>query len=186
MFANEVENKLLEFRAKQNKAKKPENSILSQPKSISNWILRRKNTNKNETSEMSDPENSADTDLLLRANSQNQTLNDSDLEDSYTVESDDQIDRKPIQCFDKRDWPILLLKVGIYVVGQILAIILEFGAVFFSISLLIFICTNLRNRKRRKGEMSAYSVFNPGCKPIEGTVNADQLQGQIALGMVHL
>ncbi len=32
---------------------------------------------------------------------------------------------------------------------------------------------------RKSGEMSAYSVFNPGCKAIDGTLTADQFENEI-------
>ena len=63
---------------------------------------------------------------------------------------------------------------------------IEWGAVFFSLSLLLFICTNLRSRRNRKpNELSAYSVFNPNCQPIAGTVSAERLQNELAFGAIH-
>jgi hypothetical protein len=32
---------------------------------------------------------------------------------------------------------------------------------------------------RKTGEMSAYSVFNPGCKAIDGTLTAEQFENEI-------
>lgn len=57
-----------------------------------------------------------------------------------------------------------------------------FGAVFFTISLLFFIYWNTRQskgRKRRKGEVSAYSVFNKDCQSIDGTLKAEHLEKQL-------
>ncbi|KAI2806125.1 SAYSvFN domain-containing protein 1 [Blomia tropicalis] len=54
-----------------------------------------------------------------------------------------------------------------------------FGAVFFAMSLLIFICTNLR--KKAPGELSAYSVFNPFCQHIPSTVGDGQPHDNIVL-----
>ena len=83
------------------------------------------------------------------------------------------------------DWTIFLLKISIYVVGQVLSIMIEFGAVFFVISLLYLIWSSLDDRKRAKNEPSAYSVFNPGFKEIRGTVNAKQLQAELTFGAFH-
>ena len=79
---------------------------------------------------------------------------------------------------------ILLLKLLIYAVGQVLAYQVEFGAVFFCLSLLYLIWSSLDDRKRRRDELSAYSVFNPNCESIEGTVTADQLQKQLTFGVL--
>jgi hypothetical protein len=56
---------------------------------------------------------------------------------------------------------------------------IQFGAVFFIISVFYFIFTNLRNRPKQEGEPSAYSVFNPNCEPIDGTTNAEDMQRQL-------
>ncbi|ODM95286.1 SAYSvFN domain-containing protein 1 [Orchesella cincta] len=66
----------------------------------------------------------------------------------------------------------LLVYVGFVKIG--------FGAVYFAISLLIFIYWNTRkSRRRRKGEVSAYSVFNRDCQAIDGTLKAEHLEKQL-------
>lgn len=83
----------------------------------------------------------------------------------------------------------LLFKIAIYSVGQVVAFIYGFGAVFFACALLVFICTNLSNKPRKPDQLSAYSVFNPKFEKIPGTLNADnvvlQTAGHIALNMIH-
>lgn len=64
----------------------------------------------------------------------------------------------------------LLVYIGFIKIG--------FGAVFFTISLLIFIYMNTRKRKQ-KGETSAYSVFNKDCQSIDGTLKAEHLEKQL-------
>ncbi|RVE53930.1 hypothetical protein evm_001333 [Chilo suppressalis] len=59
---------------------------------------------------------------------------------------------------------------------------LQFGAVFFVISVLIGICLNTRTRPKRKGEVSAYSVFNQNCVSIDGTLKAEQFEREIMYG----
>lgn len=57
-----------------------------------------------------------------------------------------------------------------------------FGAVFFTISLIALIYWNTRQsggRKRKKGEISAYSVFNKDCQSIDGTLKAEHLEKQL-------
>lgn len=53
---------------------------------------------------------------------------------------------------------------------------LEFGAVYFVISLLIIIYLNTNVGKRHKKLLSAYSVFNPNVERIQGTITPEQLQ----------
>ncbi|KAG6455272.1 hypothetical protein O3G_MSEX009126 [Manduca sexta] len=60
---------------------------------------------------------------------------------------------------------------------------LQFGAVFFVISLLVGIYLNTRTRPKKKGEVSAYSVFNEDCVSIDGTLKAEELQRQMLYGM---
>ncbi|RWS26239.1 uncharacterized protein B4U80_01246 [Leptotrombidium deliense] len=90
------------------------------------------------------------------------------------------------QSWTSFDITVFCMKVIIYITMQIIAVMVEFGAVFFSIALLFFICTNLRShRKRRSGELSAYSVFNPGCESIQGTISAEKLQSELTFGALH-
>lgn len=62
---------------------------------------------------------------------------------------------------------------------------MEFGAVYFIISALFFIWINTRSEKKKKGEVSAYSVFNPNCEAIQGTINIQQLEKQMGYGVTH-
>lgn len=80
------------------------------------------------------------------------------------------------------EWAIIILKILIYIIGQTVAYLIEFGAVFFCLSLLYLIWCTLDDRKRAKNELSAYSVFNPNFEEIDGTVTADQLKKQITFG----
>ncbi|KOX71050.1 SAYSvFN domain-containing protein 1 [Melipona quadrifasciata] len=65
----------------------------------------------------------------------------------------------------------------------IIAIEYEFGTVYFILSTLLFMCLNTRSRPKRSGELSAYSVFNPNCRAIEGTLDASQFEREIRYGM---
>lgn len=75
---------------------------------------------------------------------------------------------------------LTLLKVLLWLVLLGLFIELEFGFPFFLISLFFWIYEGLRNPTARKpGELSAYSVFNPDCQPILGSLTAEQLEGEM-------
>jgi hypothetical protein len=61
--------------------------------------------------------------------------------------------------------------------GLLIMIKAGFGSVWILLSLISSIFLNLGKRKR--GELSAYSVFNEGFKQLLGTMNADQLDDEI-------
>jgi hypothetical protein len=63
-----------------------------------------------------------------------------------------------------------------------IAIHLGFGAVYFIISILCAMCINTRTGPKKQGEISAYSVFNPNCEAIDGTLKAEQFEREIRYG----
>lgn len=87
----------------------------------------------------------------------------------------------------QESWRYFAVKWSLYVIIWItlFAFFLNigFGAVFFVISALVFICINTRTKRKKPGEISAYSVFNEDCKSIDGTLNAEELQRQMMFGM---
>lgn len=181
---NDIEIKLAQFRNQK------VNSSTNQKIGLFNWIRRRvnnKNDNQMKTEMESIIKNKKQPDevsLLSSNNSDIDSNSDEDCQVDLVLEEDEEnLINEPVKT--KIDYIIIAVKVLIYILGQILAVIIGFGAVFFSISALIFICTNLRNRKRRRNELSAYSVFNPGCKPIQGTISAQQLEDQLKFGMLN-
>ncbi|KAM9355377.1 SAYSvFN domain-containing protein 1 [Pholidichthys leucotaenia] len=75
---------------------------------------------------------------------------------------------------------LTLLKVMLWLVLLGLFVELEFGLLFFLISLFYWIYEGLRSpAPRQPGEMSAYSVFNPDCQPLLGSLTAEQLEGEM-------
>ncbi|KAM9608251.1 SAYSvFN domain-containing protein 1 [Morphnus guianensis] len=74
----------------------------------------------------------------------------------------------------------LLLKVLLWVVLLALFAELELGLPYFVLSLLYWMYAGTRGpAERRRGELSAYSVFNPGCVAIAGTLTAEQLEREL-------
>ena len=65
---------------------------------------------------------------------------------------------------------------------------IEFALVYLATSGFALIYLNLGNEgdSRKRGEedasMSAYSVFNPGCQSIDGTLTAQQFEREIRHG----
>uniref|UniRef100_A0A3Q3X5L8 SAYSvFN domain-containing protein n=1 Tax=Mola mola TaxID=94237 RepID=A0A3Q3X5L8_MOLML len=75
---------------------------------------------------------------------------------------------------------LTLLKVLLWLVLLGLFAELEFGLPFFVISLFYWLYEGLRSPAARKpGELSAYSVFNPDCQPLLGSLTAEQLEGEM-------
>ncbi|XP_029820965.1 LOW QUALITY PROTEIN: SAYSvFN domain-containing protein 1 [Manacus vitellinus] len=71
----------------------------------------------------------------------------------------------------------LLLKVLLWAVLLALFAELELGLPYFVSSLLYWMYAGTRGpAERRPGELSAYSVFNPGCAAIPGTLTASKLE----------
>lgn len=63
-----------------------------------------------------------------------------------------------------------------------IAIELQFGIVFLLVSAIAGIYYNTRTAPRRRGEVSAYSVFNRDCRAIDGTLKAEQFEQEIRYG----
>ncbi|XP_039981211.1 SAYSvFN domain-containing protein 1 [Xiphias gladius] len=75
---------------------------------------------------------------------------------------------------------LTLLKVLLWLVLLGLFVELEFGLPFFVISLFYWLYEGLRSPAAREpGELSAYSVFNPECQPLLGSLTAEQLEGEM-------
>ncbi|XP_076023892.1 SAYSvFN domain-containing protein 1 [Genypterus blacodes] len=75
---------------------------------------------------------------------------------------------------------LTLLKLLLWLVLLGLFAELEFGLPFFVISLFYWLYEGLRSPSAREpGELSAYSVFNPDCQPLLGTLTAEQLEGEM-------
>ncbi|XP_008282695.1 SAYSvFN domain-containing protein 1-like [Stegastes partitus] len=75
---------------------------------------------------------------------------------------------------------LTLLKVLLWLVLLGLFVELEFGLPFFVISLFYWLYEGLRSpAPRQPGELSAYSVFNPDCQPLLGSLTAEQLEGEM-------
>lgn len=81
--------------------------------------------------------------------------------------------------YTKLDWIALGLKCALWLILVKIFILLEFGAVFFIFSAFAFIWYNMRSEPKKKGEISAYSVFNPNCETIDGTLSAEQFEREI-------
>ncbi|XP_073412388.1 SAYSvFN domain-containing protein 1 isoform X2 [Dendrobates tinctorius] len=74
----------------------------------------------------------------------------------------------------------LLVKFLLWLVLLGLFVELEFGLVYFILSMFYWLYEGTRRPGLRKsGEKSAYSVFNPGCEAIQGTLTAEQFEREL-------
>ncbi|XP_014000407.1 SAYSvFN domain-containing protein 1 [Salmo salar] len=75
-----------------------------------------------------------------------------------------------------------LLKVLLWLVLLGVFAELGFGLPFFLISLFYWLYQGLRSpTKLQPGELSAYSVFNPDCQPLIGTLTTEQLDCEMGI-----
>lgn len=81
-------------------------------------------------------------------------------------------------------WKKFLMNVFVWCCLFRYAVYIEFGAVFLLLSGFYLIWTNTRTCPKKGDEMSAYSVFNPNCERIEGTLDAEQFEKEIRYGMI--
>lgn len=72
-------------------------------------------------------------------------------------------------------WILRLCKLALWFCLWGLFIELQFGAVFFAVSAIVFTYINTRTGPG-DGKLSAYSVFNKDCERIQGTITAEQMQ----------
>ena len=74
-----------------------------------------------------------------------------------------------------------ILKIALWFSLWMFFIKIEFGAVFFAISLIIVLYFSMNN-SRNKDELSAYSVFNENFERLDGTFTAEQFDKSLRKG----
>jgi hypothetical protein len=94
-------------------------------------------------------------------------------------DADSEVDSKKNETSPLITYLPLLLKILIWIFFYLGFLKLGFGAVYFVVSGLWFMWTNTRRDRRKKGEASAYSVFNPNCEALDGALNAEKLEKQL-------
>ncbi|XP_063987885.1 SAYSvFN domain-containing protein 1 [Diachasmimorpha longicaudata] len=104
-----------------------------------------------------------------------------DRDDLESITSEESIDLSP-----QRNSTITQVTYFLYFLLwatlYVIALQFEFGAVYFILSALLFIWKNTRSGPKKKGEISAYSVFNPNCEAIQGSINMEQIEREMGWG----
>lgn len=108
------------------------------------------------------------------ANKSSDDDDDEDNNDQETIQHDDIKKIKKLNYFN------IFLKFLLWAILFAIFIKLEFGLVYFIVSILIIIFLNTRNYKEKKSsstnKLSAYSVFNPNLERIGGTLTSEQIE----------
>lgn len=81
------------------------------------------------------------------------------------------------------DYCLYILYFIFWATLYLIFIKLGFGIVYFLSSAIIAICLNTSTAPKQEGEVSAYSVFNKDCKPIDGALSAAQFEREIGIKM---
>lgn len=79
-----------------------------------------------------------------------------------------------------QEHPQTSIKFGIIFIGWLIAGYFQLASIYFGIAVIYGIFTNLGTRKA--GELSAYSVFNPGQYQLPGTFDAGQIDAMYRHG----
>lgn len=103
-------------------------------------------------------------------------------DDQISTSSFGEADPSESPCCDELTYSKVSLYASLWLILFSFAVYLEFGAVYFVISSLYIIWANTRTGPKHRGEVSAYSVFNPNCEAIDGTLNAEQFEKEIRYG----
>lgn len=103
-----------------------------------------------------------------------------DITSETSFDSLDSVDSDISTCWN---WGKVALYTTLWLTLFGLAVYAEFGFVFVILSGFGLIWFNTRTGPKRRGEISAYSVFNPNCAPIDGTLDARQFESEIRGGI---
>jgi len=111
----------------------------------------------------------------------NKDLSDSDDSDSDNPSINNVTLNKSPKSNTKLYYSIIMFLCWAAIQYWMIAVV-GFGAVFFVISALIAIYFNTSNSEKKQNVLSAYSVFNPQCTPIQGSVDPKQLERELLFG----
>ncbi|XP_045170178.2 SAYSvFN domain-containing protein 1-like [Mercenaria mercenaria] len=162
-----MEAKLAEYRAKKEKQQ------ISRCSNIYNWLFGdRNNANKSE-----DKRESFSSTPAQESPCRKRPELVSEVTTSSYQEHIDGLSEK-----NWRDYIPLGLKVLLWLCLWKFFIEVGFGAVYFVVSCSYLMYKNTRTEPRQRGQLSAYSVFNPNQERLDGTFTAEQFEKELRLG----
>lgn len=115
---------------------------------------------------------------MLLSYSANKNLSDTDDSDS----DDSTINDEKPQKSNKHLYFMIFIFSCWVAIQYWMITVAGFGAVFFAFSALIAIYLNTTKTDKKSSALSAYSVFNPQCTPIQGTADPKQLERELIFG----
>ena len=133
--------------------------------------------NEEESSHSIETERSSDTAAPSVKHQHGQTENTGSVNTQDQQQQEETLEHSP-----KPTWLSRLLKVLLWLVLWGFFIEIEFGVVYFVVSILFFLFHSLRGSRRKPSEPSAYSVFNKNCEAIDGTLTAEQFERELRGG----
>ncbi|CAH1985614.1 unnamed protein product [Acanthoscelides obtectus] len=161
---NDVENRLAEYRRRKQRVEVRERVLNNMKSLLSSYSKKTKPT---------DLENEGETEKLCDSNEETKT---EPVTENETICGNSDIGKSN-----------LILKSIYYILcftcwGILYAVFiqLQFGTVFLIVSCLVGMYLNTGTKA--PGEVSAYSVFNPDCESIDGTLKAEQFEREIRYG----
>lgn len=100
------------------------------------------------------------------------------------LDSESETDNMEKSLIQDLNWCRIFQYIVVWTGMFAYAVYIEFGAVFILLSGFYFIWTNTRTEPRKPDEISAYSVFNPNCERIQGTLDAETLEKEMKYGFI--
>jgi Flp pilus assembly protein TadB len=169
-----LENKLLNFRNQQEKKEEEEKgtyfkSIFNLFSSSSPLELKKRKENKIIKTK---------SDIKREKYEQLQKVLKEQTEATSLINNKEEEEEEEEVYYSKHFIIILFLKFILWLILFVIFIKLEFGLVYFIISLILVIYLNT-SKNKKKGVLSAYSVFNPNLERLNGTFTSDHVEKSI-------
>ena len=97
---------------------------------------------------------------------------------------EDEAEEEETEAVPETSRQVLVMKMLVWLTLLVIFIRLEFALIYLIISLLYLIWSSLGSgrRRRRRDELSAYSVFNPNLEKIQGTFSGEDYDRQLRHG----
>ena len=94
---------------------------------------------------------------------------------------EDETEEEETEVVPVTSWQVFVMKMLVWLTLLVIFVRLEFAMIYLILSLLYLIWSNL-GAGRRRGQLSAYSVFNPNLEKIQGTFSGEDYDRQLRHG----
>uniref|UniRef100_A0A8D8U332 SAYSvFN domain-containing protein 1 n=1 Tax=Cacopsylla melanoneura TaxID=428564 RepID=A0A8D8U332_9HEMI len=176
----DYEKKLNELRARRRRQELMDHAKESLSKVIPFMDLRKESSVDEDSSKKKEESKTDSLNEPLHSQEEDDPFEYVDITSETSFDSLDSVDSDISTCWN---WGKVALYTTLWFTLFGLAVYAEFGFVFVILSGFALIWFNTRTGPKRRGEVSAYSVFNPNCAPIDGALDARQFDREIRGGM---